>query len=129
MNLVPADAPKDVYSDIVELVEQERQKDADGDGEFAAIAKTLEGFVERKVCDLPSLYSVSSLALLRAELFALRWGLSNTTPEVVMVYSHQLILGYNKAFLERRQAGWWTLIATLLSAFVDPSELFLTPID
>lgn len=49
MNLAPSDVPKDVYSDIVVLVEKERQKDAEGGGQDAAIAKILEGSIERKV--------------------------------------------------------------------------------
>ena len=49
VNLAPNDVPMDVYSDIVLLVEQERKRDAEGDGKDADIAKLLEGFVERKV--------------------------------------------------------------------------------
>ena len=49
VNLAPNDVPKDVYSDIVLLVERERKRDAEEDGKDAAIAKILEGFVERKV--------------------------------------------------------------------------------
>ena len=49
MNLAPNDVPQDVYSDIVLLVERERQIDAEGDGKHAKIAKILEGYIERKV--------------------------------------------------------------------------------
>ncbi|CAI9740619.1 DNA-directed RNA polymerase, mitochondrial [Octopus vulgaris] len=46
VNLCPFNHPKDVYSDICELVEKERQKDAEND---IAVAQKLEGFVKRKV--------------------------------------------------------------------------------
>ena len=48
---------KDVYSDIVLLVEQERKRDAEGDGKDAEIAKILEGFVERRVIFIKCQYS------------------------------------------------------------------------
>ncbi|KAH9500201.1 hypothetical protein Btru_077470 [Bulinus truncatus] len=46
VNLYPFDVPKDVYSDVVELVEKIRLKDAEEGNE---IAKVLDGFVKRKV--------------------------------------------------------------------------------
>ncbi|KAK7494172.1 hypothetical protein BaRGS_00014645 [Batillaria attramentaria] len=46
VNLWPYDEPQDVYSDVCELVEKERQKDAAAGVE---IAKVLEGYVRRKV--------------------------------------------------------------------------------
>ncbi|XP_070207362.1 DNA-directed RNA polymerase, mitochondrial-like [Littorina saxatilis] len=46
VNLWPYDSPQDVYSDVLELVEKERQKDA---AEGVEIAQHLEGFVRRKV--------------------------------------------------------------------------------
>ncbi|XP_076451324.1 DNA-directed RNA polymerase, mitochondrial-like [Babylonia areolata] len=46
VNLWPYDCPQDVYSDVCELVERERQKDA---AEGVEIAQQLEGFVRRKV--------------------------------------------------------------------------------
>lgn len=46
VNLCPFDTPKDVYSDVVEKVESERQKDA---ANGLVIAQVLDGFVKRKV--------------------------------------------------------------------------------
>ncbi|KAK3583385.1 hypothetical protein CHS0354_040349 [Potamilus streckersoni] len=46
VNLAPLDSPQDVYSDVVQLVEEERKKDA-ADGNH--IAQILEGYVERKI--------------------------------------------------------------------------------
>ncbi|XP_055889371.1 DNA-directed RNA polymerase, mitochondrial-like [Biomphalaria glabrata] len=46
VNLHPFENPKDVYSDVVELVEKIRKRDAEQGNE---IAKVLEGFVKRKV--------------------------------------------------------------------------------
>ncbi|GFS14427.1 DNA-directed RNA polymerase [Elysia marginata] len=46
VNLYPFDVPKDLYSDVVDLVEKARQADAEGGVE---IAKVLEGFIKRKV--------------------------------------------------------------------------------
>ncbi len=46
MNLAPFDVPSDVYSDVVELVERERQKDAEDGLEIALV---LDGFIKRKV--------------------------------------------------------------------------------
>ncbi|XP_059144308.1 DNA-directed RNA polymerase, mitochondrial-like [Physella acuta] len=46
VNLQPFDAPQDVYSDVVELVEKTRKRDAE---EGKEIAKALEGFIKRKV--------------------------------------------------------------------------------
>ncbi|XP_005093338.1 DNA-directed RNA polymerase, mitochondrial [Aplysia californica] len=46
VNLHPFDIPQDVYSDVVELVERERKKDAENDVEIAQI---LDGFIKRKV--------------------------------------------------------------------------------
>ncbi|XP_064642000.1 DNA-directed RNA polymerase, mitochondrial-like [Lineus longissimus] len=46
VNLFPFEKPSDVYSDVVDMVERERLKDA-ADG--LEIAKILEGFVARKV--------------------------------------------------------------------------------
>ncbi|XP_014787637.2 DNA-directed RNA polymerase, mitochondrial [Octopus bimaculoides] len=46
VNLCSFNHPKDVYSDICELVEKERQKDAEND---IVVAQKLEGFVKRKV--------------------------------------------------------------------------------
>ena len=46
VNLVPADRPQDVYSEIAAIVERKRQEDAER-GVAAAIA--CEGFVRRKV--------------------------------------------------------------------------------
>ncbi|XP_074661835.1 DNA-directed RNA polymerase, mitochondrial-like [Tubulanus polymorphus] len=46
VNLYPFERPSDVYSDVAELVEQERFKDMNNGVE---IAKILDGFVKRKV--------------------------------------------------------------------------------
>ncbi|CAH8483814.1 unnamed protein product [Schistosoma haematobium] len=46
VNLTSMDYPQDLYSDVVEIVEEQRRIDADGGN---SIAKTLEGFVRRKV--------------------------------------------------------------------------------
>ncbi|KAK2167285.1 hypothetical protein LSH36_30g07019 [Paralvinella palmiformis] len=46
VNLYPFDRPKDVYSDVVELVEAERKTDANTG---KALANVLDGFVRRKV--------------------------------------------------------------------------------
>ncbi|KAL3862095.1 hypothetical protein ACJMK2_008089 [Sinanodonta woodiana] len=46
VNLAPSDTPQDVYSEVVQMVEQERKKDA-ANGHH--IAQVLEGFVERKI--------------------------------------------------------------------------------
>lgn len=46
VNLKPNDLPQDVYSVVVDQVEQERQQDAANGVE---IAKILQGFVKRKV--------------------------------------------------------------------------------
>ncbi|CAF0789980.1 unnamed protein product [Didymodactylos carnosus] len=46
VNLKPSDLPKDVYSDVVEMVELERQKDEELNIEMA---KILKGFIKRKV--------------------------------------------------------------------------------
>ncbi|XP_067658835.1 DNA-directed RNA polymerase, mitochondrial-like [Haliotis asinina] len=46
VNLCPFNEPQDVYSDVAELVEQVRQRDAE---EGLEIAKLLDGFVRRKV--------------------------------------------------------------------------------
>ena len=46
VNLKPSELPQDVYSVVVDQVEQERRKDA---AEGLEIAKVLEGFVKRKV--------------------------------------------------------------------------------
>ncbi|CAD5110848.1 DgyrCDS209 [Dimorphilus gyrociliatus] len=46
VNLAVSDRPKDVYSDVLDLVEEERKKDLKNGME---IAKLLEGFVSRKV--------------------------------------------------------------------------------
>ena len=46
VNLAPFDVPSDVYSDVVELVEKERQKDAQQGVEIAIV---LDGFIKRKV--------------------------------------------------------------------------------
>ena len=46
VNLKPNDLPQDVYSVVVDQVEQERKQDAANGVE---IAKVLEGFVKRKV--------------------------------------------------------------------------------
>ncbi|XP_074602538.1 mitochondrial RNA polymerase isoform X2 [Brevipalpus obovatus] len=46
VNLYPCDKPNDVYSDVAELVEKQRQSDARSGNE---IAKLLEGSIKRKV--------------------------------------------------------------------------------
>lgn len=46
VSLAPSDRPQDVYSDVVDIIEKERIKDAE---EGVEIAKSLEGFVRRKV--------------------------------------------------------------------------------
>lgn len=46
VNLIPCDKPQDVYSRVVEIVENMRSQDA---AEGNNIAKQLEGFVQRKV--------------------------------------------------------------------------------
>lgn len=46
VNLVPSDRPQDVYSRVVDIVEQTRQKDADNGDKIACM---LEGLVQRKV--------------------------------------------------------------------------------
>ncbi len=52
VNVAPAAAPRDVYSDVVALVEAERRRDAAAEGsEHAEIARLLEGVVERKVSE------------------------------------------------------------------------------
>ena len=46
VNLAPSDRPMDVYSDVVELVERQRVKDAAMGDE---VAQAMDGFVRRKV--------------------------------------------------------------------------------
>lgn len=46
VNLLPADEPQDIYSEIAEIVERKRKADEEGGDE---IAKVLDGFVRRKV--------------------------------------------------------------------------------
>jgi len=46
VNLNPSDKPNDVYSEVANLVEQSRQKDAKSG---SLIANSLDGFVQRKV--------------------------------------------------------------------------------
>ncbi len=49
MNLLPSEAPQDVYSEIAAIVEEKRREDAERPGDPLRIAKLLEGFVQRKV--------------------------------------------------------------------------------
>uniref|UniRef100_A0A3Q0KPI7 DNA-directed RNA polymerase n=1 Tax=Schistosoma mansoni TaxID=6183 RepID=A0A3Q0KPI7_SCHMA len=60
VNLTSMNCPQDLYSDVVEIVEEQRRIDADGGN---SIAKTLEGFVRRKVIKqsiMTTVYGVTS---------------------------------------------------------------------
>ena len=46
VNLLPAEKPQDIYSEVAEIVERRRREDAKNG---IAVASTLEGFVRRKV--------------------------------------------------------------------------------
>ena len=46
VNLIPADTPQDVYSEIATIVERKRSEDENAENE---IAKVVNGFVQRKV--------------------------------------------------------------------------------
>ncbi len=49
VNLLPAEAPQDVYSEIAAIVERKRRADAERGANEADIALALDGFVQRKV--------------------------------------------------------------------------------
>ena len=46
VNLLPAERPQDIYSEVAEIVERRRREDAESG---VAVARTLDGFVRRKV--------------------------------------------------------------------------------
>ena len=75
MNLSPFPTPKDVYSDVVELVERERQRDSKNDN---AIADLLDTFVERKVsalslCNIITGFMIHATSLIHAFFNASRY--------------------------------------------------------
>ncbi len=68
VNLLPADRPQDIYSEIVDIVERKRRADAEGDSEDAALAQLLEGFVMRKVVKQTVMTTVYGVTLYGAKL-------------------------------------------------------------
>ncbi|XP_013393549.1 DNA-directed RNA polymerase, mitochondrial [Lingula anatina] len=69
VNLAPSPVPCDVYSDVTELVEKEREADAAKGNE---IAKVLEGFVSRKVIKQTVMTTVYGVTPYGAKLQILR---------------------------------------------------------
>ncbi len=68
VNLYPSDRPQDVYSSVLDLVEEQRKKDAQNN----ELAKTLGGFITRKVVKQTVMTTVYNVTVYGAKLQILR---------------------------------------------------------
>ncbi|KAK7074998.1 hypothetical protein SK128_009855 [Halocaridina rubra] len=131
VNLSPRRTPQDVYSSVVELVEQERRKDALAGKE---IAKALEGFVHRKVIKQTVMTTVYGVTRFGARLQIERQLKDlNFPPTKTWRASHYLV---QKTFHSLEQMfssakeiqDWFTECARMVSRTCQQNMEWVTPL-
>ncbi|XP_046457253.1 DNA-directed RNA polymerase, mitochondrial-like [Daphnia pulex] len=132
VNLTPADRPQDVYSNVANLVERERSKDAANNVE---IAQLLAGLINRKIIKqtvMTTVYGVTRYGA-RLQIAKQLKELPSLTPEQVQVGSVYLA---DKTFQSLQDMftsakdiqDWFTESAKLISTVAGESVEWITPI-
>ncbi|CAF0903966.1 unnamed protein product [Adineta steineri] len=133
VNLKPSDLPQDVYSVVVDKVEQERKQDADNG---VQIAKILDGFVKRKVIKqtiMTTNYGVTlfgakqqiSRQLRDIDLFP-----NEFVPEASNYLAQKTFLSLRELFRETRKIqDWFTDCAGLISRIRGSAVEWNTPLN
>lgn len=132
VNLSPADRPQDVYSDVLQLVEQTRQKDEENGIE---VAKVLRNFIKRKVIKQTVMTTVYGVTKYGARLQIARQlkDVENFPQEWVWASSAYLV---NKTFDSIREMftstkeiqDWLFETARLISTVCHDNVEWVTPL-
>lgn len=132
VNLAPADRPQDVYSNVAELVEKERVKDA---AEGNLIAQILEGKVSRKVVKQTVMTTVYGVTRFGARLQIAKQLKENIDIPAEHVAAASLYL-VGKTFLSLQEMfasakeiqDWFTECARLISTVGGDNVEWITPL-
>ncbi|KAL3272879.1 hypothetical protein HHI36_014339 [Cryptolaemus montrouzieri] len=131
VNLCPADVPQDVYSAVVNLVEERRKKDADNGVE---IAKLLDGFIKRKVIKqtiMTTVYGVTKFGA-RLQIAKQLKDIEDFPKQQVFAASHYLTTktfeSLRTMFTSTKEIqDWFTECARLISAVAGHHMEWITP--
>ncbi|KAL4221498.1 hypothetical protein ACF0H5_019755 [Mactra antiquata] len=112
VNLVPADRPADVYSDVVELVMKEIEKDISEKNEDAEIAKICQPFLNRKVIKQSIMTTVYGVTEYGAKLQIQRQLKDREFPEEYILDARNYLTKktfqcLNSLFVSARQIQQW----------------------
>jgi DNA-directed RNA polymerase len=132
VNLVPFDRPQDVYSVVADLVEKERQSDAENG---VSVAQALEGFVKRKVVKRTVMTFVYGVTRYGARLQILKElrDMDDFPKELEWLASaylmFQVFASIEKMFTATREIqDWFTECAALLSKNLSQPVRWVTPL-
>lgn len=132
VNLTPDSMPQDVYSAVVALVEEQRQKDAENGMQVAQI---LNGFVKRKVIKQTVMTTVYGVTRYGARLQIARQlkDIDDFPKEHVWAASHYLTArtfeSLRTMFTSTKEIqDWFTECARLISAVCEQQVEWVTPI-
>uniref|UniRef100_A0A7G3AR83 DNA-directed RNA polymerase n=1 Tax=Lutzomyia longipalpis TaxID=7200 RepID=A0A7G3AR83_LUTLO len=132
VNLAPSDSPQDVYSAVAALVEEARVRDAAKDVE---VAKTLEGFIRRKVIKQTVMTTVYGVTRYGARLQIARQlkDIEDFPKDYVWQASSYLTVKTFESLREmfksaREIQDWFTHCARLISAVCFQNVEWVTPL-
>ncbi|KAK3105014.1 hypothetical protein FSP39_015177 [Pinctada imbricata] len=133
VNLCPIEKPMDVYSDVMELVEETRQRDAEKGIE---IAKILEGFVKRKVIKQTIMTTVYGVTFYGGKLQILRQlkdipDFPQEHAKDASVYlAENTFKNLQKRFTATKEIqDWFTIISYMLSRYCQEPMTWTTPLN
>jgi len=132
VNLVPADVPQDVYSEIAAIVDRKREEDSQAGNE---IAKTLEGFIKRKVVKQTVMTTVYGVTKYGATLQIAKQ--LKDLPDYPMDHvdlaskylSHKTFESLNEMFTASQEIqNWFTECAMIISKDCYSNVSWVTPL-
>ncbi|KOX68053.1 DNA-directed RNA polymerase, mitochondrial [Melipona quadrifasciata] len=131
VNLYPFDIPKDVYSEVVSVVEAQRQIDAKNN---ITIAQILEGFIKRKVIKQTVMTTVYGVTKYGAKLQIAKQlrDIENFPKEYVWqasIYLTENTYSLRKMFKSAREIqDWFTQCAQIISSTFYQNVEWITPL-
>ncbi|KAK9883720.1 hypothetical protein WA026_001908 [Henosepilachna vigintioctopunctata] len=133
VNLCPADRPQDVYSAVVNLVEENRQRDAANGME---VAKLLDGFIKRKVIKqtiMTTVYGVTKFGA-RLQIAKQLKDIEDFPQTQVFSASHYLTTktfeSLRTMFTSTKEIqDWFTECARLISSVAGHHVEWVSPLD
>lgn len=132
VNLCPSDVPQDVYNCVVNLVEKQRQQDAQNG---IKIAKVLEGYVQRKVIKqtvMTTVYGVTRYGA-RQQIIKQIKDIESFPQELAAQAADYLVMQTFRCIREmftsaREIQDWFTECAKIISVVYDRNVEWVTPL-